>query len=609
MTERLVSVSEIGHPLLSAMRRLASLVVLACVLGAPAAAYADRVMQITFTPAAARAQFAVWIEDPSGTYLRTLGITQAVSYRGIGNRPGAFEMNSGFHWPYGRREGVLPVWGHRRASAPGAELFRRVIFQRRASEGCASRTSEDSTRDDYFCLSFNQSTTSASALDAVTCASVFNSDKGRYITPEDVAAGYGEPLIETPSTTYALDLFSLYPPRRDATLCSGGGAGCVDRPDITHYDADARRVMPEIDAVTMATARAGASVEIDFTAPDAWPAGTYSVYIEVSVEGDANTAFPAPPGAHTPGNCVRQTDWDSWAEGYGYSYRGQPSVVYRMDVAIDSHGATGSTLMPVGYGSVDGRGDGGGAMHPMDATITMDPTAHPGSGGDRLAIVGGARASAMVMTCDANTPPGATPGLVASPYAVRRDAHHYAHLSFGAAADDQGVRRYEVRYSTTPIDPADPGSFMHALPALAASLDSIALEVPTNVRPPGLLEIDIGGLTFSTHYWIAVRAIDGCSLAGPVSVAEFTTLPILFTTVQPCFVATAAYGSPMASDVASLRRFRDRYLMSNDLGRTLVATYYEVGPTFADFIREDDDRRAVARALLAPFVALSRALD
>jgi hypothetical protein len=564
---------------------------------AAAPASAQRVLQLSFTPAASRAQFAVWIEDPEGVYLQTLGLTQAVAYRGIGNRPGAMEMNSGFRWPYGRRESVLPVWGHRRASRPGAEPFRRVIFQNRRSEGDASRTSDDSTRDDYFCLSFNVNTTREEALDAVSCASVFNSDKGRYITADDVARAYWEPIVEDPGS-YPLDLTSLYPPRRDVTPCAPGPR-CVDQPDLGQYDADVHRIMPEIDAVTMATARSGAPVDITFTVPDEWPSGTYRVYVEVSVEGDANDAFPAPPGPSD------SRVWDSWAIGYGYSYRGQPSVVYAMDVTLDAHGGDTTTLMPAGYGSVDGRGELGGAMHEMDGTITMDPALHPGSGGDRLMVVDDARVLASVIPpimCETNTAPGALGEFAVTQYPDRRHSHQYAHVHFTAAPDDQRVRRYEARFSTTPI--TDEASFRRALPALAAAVDSMAIEIPTTMPAGEPIDVDIGGLTFQTHYYVAVRAVDGCNATGPISVGEIETTSIEFTTVSPCFVATAAYGSPLAGQVGVLRRFRDRYLRTNALGQALVDAYYEASPPLAAWIAEDEDRRAVARAILAPIVEL-----
>src|SRR5262249_51397941 len=100
-----------------------------------------RTLEFKFTPTA-RTQIALWIEKPDGTpegFLKTIRLTQAVALRGIGNRPGASQMNSGFRWPYGRREGVLPVWAHRRLRAPGATQFKRVIFQDRVSEGLASQ--------------------------------------------------------------------------------------------------------------------------------------------------------------------------------------------------------------------------------------------------------------------------------------------------------------------------------------------------------------------------------------------------------------------------------------------------------------------------------------
>ena len=186
------------------------------------------VLEFRWTPAP-RAQVAIWLEDASGRFLRTVYLTEATAYRGIGNRPGASQMNSGYRWPYGRREGVLPLWATRRAAAPGAGSFRRVIFQNRTSEGLASRTANDHSVDDYYCLSFDKATTTRDALDAVSCASVFTSDKGRFLTQADVDLGYAEPW-EDPVThvgsMVALDLPSLYPARMDAVRCVA--AGCYD---------------------------------------------------------------------------------------------------------------------------------------------------------------------------------------------------------------------------------------------------------------------------------------------------------------------------------------------------------------------------------------------
>jgi len=72
-----------------------------------------------------------------------------------------------------------------------------------------------------------------------------------------------------------------------------------------------------------------------------------------------------------------------------------------------------------------------------------------------------------------------------------------------------------------------------------------------------------------------------------------------------CFIATAAYGSPMAPQVNVLREMRDRFLLTNSLGKTLVNFYYAHSPAAADFIAEHAGLRAIVGVGLLPLVGLS----
>ena len=74
---------------------------------------------------------------------------------------------------------------------------------------------------------------------------------------------------------------------------------------------------------------------------------------------------------------------------------------------------------------------------------------------------------------------------------------------------------------------------------------------------------------------------------------------------EGCFIATAAYGTPMAEDIQVLREFRDEYLLTNPLGQALVGIYYRVSPPMAEFITEHTSLKPVVRAGLLPVVAMS----
>ena len=582
----------------------------ALVVGPGAArAAVSRAVEFQFTPTA-HAQMALWIEAPDGTFLKTVGLTQSVGTRGIGNRPGASQMNSGYRWPYGRREGVLPVWAHRRAAAPGAQLFPRVIFQNRVSEGFASRSTEDSSPDSYFCLSFQEKTgvvdqsTRDKALDAVTCASGFNSDKGRFITQSDVDRGYAEPAeIAGQGIMRALDLVSLYPPRRDVTHCTGGTV-CNDGDDVNLLAQSALNVMPDLDAVTMATPAGDAAQSVMFVIPDDWADGDYVAWMEVSKEGDYNATFN---DQTYPTPLLPDGAWDKpYALKYGYPYRGQPSVVYRVPFTIGGDSLS-SAMTPVGYGDLAGWGPTADALNPMgDGAITDDPLNAPGSGADRLRVqTDETRLRIHAGSCPEHDPPGIPLQLTAVPDTNPRHSHEWGTLHFVEPPSAKPIARYDVRVGLKEIDATD-ASFLHDPPGVTASIDPVALQVGA-VAAGNAVDVPFGGMVPLSTFYVGVRAVDVCGEAGPIAVTTLMTTKINFTKLSGCFVATAAYGTAMQPQVQALRVARDALRARSVTFATATDLYYRSGPVAAELVGRSDTARALVRQLLAPVVAVTRA--
>ncbi len=350
--------------------------------------FCQGILTVSFVPTA-RTQLAVWVEGPGFT---TLALTAATARHGIGNRPGAMQMNSGYRWPVGRRESVLPGWASARLGS-GAAPFRRVVFTDRG-EGVCSGDPRSALDDPYSCLSFIREGSSRDNLDAVSCASPFMGDPGRFLTPADVAAGYAEPfeLPDGTGTFRALDLRSPYPPRRDLE-------GDLSRhPDAATYAAHALEVMPELDAITMATPADGERVSVRYAIPPGWHGGI-SAFVEVNTEGDY---FGDYDPAHLPTPSAPEGAWDYWGSAYGYPYRGQPSVLFETSLAVPP---TDRRVPPIEreivLPSLRGSVDASMAMLPMDGSIAVDPGAHPGSGADRLYLIDGARVLVTIeQDCD-----------------------------------------------------------------------------------------------------------------------------------------------------------------------------------------------------------------
>ncbi len=88
----------------------------------------------------------------------------------------------------------------------------------------------------------------------------------------------------------------------------------------------------------------------------------------------------------------------------------------------------------------------------------------------------------------------------------------------------------------------------------------------------------------------------------PHTVNAMSSSPAAASGDDDCFIATAAFGSPLAPQVQLLREVRDQYLLPHPVGQGLVALYYTLSPPLAEMIAGSETLRAIVRAGLTPII-------
>jgi len=515
---------------------------------APGGAPACRVVDVDFLPSE-DLQLVAWIEDTKGHFVSTIFITQLTGTYGLGNRPGIHDFNSGPRWPYGRREGVFPVWAHRHG-----QTFPRLDFQNyddnAANDRNLSHPFTNSSVEQFFCRPLRPD---EAMWDTQTCATVVYTDKG----------------------TLSPTAKSLYPPREDIVMHAD-----IDSPSVGMYEE-----LNPFDAVSKATPPAGVPYRMSWPIPDTLPVGDYVLWVEASKEFDFNstynpTSYPEPPGI-------------PWAD-YGEPFRGQPSVVYKVPFAIGMSTSIQTTASYVGYGDVDGAD---GTLFAPDGTITSST---PGSGAARLLLRMDDHGDMYRVRVESRPEfDYSAPGRASDASLVEVTANT-ATISFvapGDDGDDGTVSGYEIRYlAATQMNEAN---FERATLVSAA----VAPDEPGQVQT-----VKVEGLLPQTSYFVGIRAYDECQNKGPLTIVALATTERQTGEVDACFVATAAYGSLLANDVEMLRRFRDAFLRKTTLGELAVETYYTFGPAVAGVVGQSEQLRGVARDGLAPIVDWARGL-
>jgi hypothetical protein len=504
-------------------------------------------------------QIAVWLQDSTGAFVDTLMVTNATAVRGIGNRPGRSDFLSGPLFPYGKRIMALPIWAHARGKTYSTLFMQEeVCAVGGPTESCLGWHESYSSNELYYCRPLQQAEAQAAlgteVNDAITCASQFHSEKGRF-----------DPTMP-----------SYYPPRSDLTTFTS-----VDGSDPPTFAA-----INDLDAVAAATPFYGAVYNGTWSVPSTVPAGDYTMMVEVNKEYDSNAAHLHP-------------DFDdSHLPGYGTDGNfGQPSVVYQVPIHIDPASETvdaQSTSQIVGYGDWTGQT---GVINPRDATIS---TNSPGSGEARLLMITdtisglSGRVVARVENSTSSTePPSAVTDLIVPDGGLTAVS---ATLQFTRVASNGGpVPEYEVRYHTG---------------ATITEEEFGSAAVAPQVQPgsPGTLaSVTIGPLKSGTQYAVAVRTVEPCKPASPIATVTFTTPSMKFTQLSGCFVATAAWGSAMAPDVAAMRKVRDRLRPQSTMFAVATDLYYRSGPAAAEVLRRSDTARALVRRFLGPIGAASKA--
>jgi len=145
-------------------------------------------------------------------------------------------------------------------------------------------------------------------------------------------------------------------------------------------------------------------------------------------------------------------------------------------------------------------------------------------------------------------------------------------------------------------DASDPNSrWLHTKQGSAATgiPKTGSFPIPTD---PSAFQITDSVPTGDYHVKAYFSTVGANQPAGAIAETDFSVATS--TPAGTCFVATAAFGSPMARQVQWLRAFRDRTLLSAGVGRAFVHWYYGWSPRAAAWLRGHALARKLTRMVL-----------
>jgi hypothetical protein len=272
---------------------------------------------------------------------------------------------------------------------------------------------------------------------------------------------------------------------------------------------------------------------------------------------------------------------------------------------------------------------GGASIYPSDGTATLTNNIFSGNtsanfGGGAYVHTGGATVRLTNNTFTGINTADSGGGLYVALYENTATGNIYNNLIRGNTATTAGDDIYVDDDPDDTGTPATVNLFNNDYTQFAIK-DGASLSEANNIDQPPLLTgdfhlqagspcIDAGdngapsipATDFEGNNRIIDGNGDGSSVADMGADEYNPGTPLAPTSGSSgCFIATAAYGSYMEPHVKVLRDFRDRVLLTNNVGRNFVELYYTYSPSVADFIAKHASLRRMARWTLLPLVGVS----
>lgn len=183
----------------------------------------------------------------------------------------------------------------------------------------------------------------------------------------------------------------------------------------------------------------------------------------------------------------------------------------------------------------------------------------------------------------------------------------------------QAMRVYYAKSNTVTYTGATPsGGDFCSIDYTGSNYKDLAVETKTTIDTT-LAEGFVDGLENDSIYIFNIASVDETSIVSgfldPVALnngdqTRYVAMPgevVGLLANKECFIATAAYGSKMESQVQTLREFRNEFLLKSSIGRKFVKAYYQLSPPIAQWIAENEIARTIVRYGLWPMILFAEA--